>query len=132
MQEYTTRHPLMDKQSQFLMIFGGVLGLSLAILTARPKQVADAIFAVLAGLFGCLVLAPAVAGALTSFAVVYPSFGWLNASPGTAAFTAIVGLGGMLGFQIVVAVKSDFINWIKRFAIRRITPNDPTIHESES
>jgi ABC-type phosphate transport system permease subunit len=117
------RHP-MEKQSQFLILFSGFLGLSLAILTARPKQIADIVIGTLAGLFGCMFLAPALAEVITNFSVAFPSFSWLNAAPGSSLFMAIVGLGGMLGFQIVTAVKADFVIWVKQFAKSKLKIKD--------
>lgn len=124
------RHP-MDRQNQFLILFSGFLGLTLAILTARPKQLGDAIVAVLASLFGALFLGPAVAEGLTSVSMSFPSFSFLGATPGTSIYAAIIGLGGMLGFQIVIAVKSDFVDWVKQFARKRLGGKDDHIHESQ-
>jgi len=119
------RYPvMMDKQSQLLILLSGMLGLTLAILTSRPKAVTDAIIAVIGGLFGALILAPAFAEALTRFATTFPTFSWLDASPGTALFAAIIGLSGLLGGQIVIAVKSDFITWIKSYARKKLRIQD--------
>ena len=41
-------YPYMDKQTQMIVLFSGMLGLTLAVLTAKPKKAADVVVAVLA------------------------------------------------------------------------------------
>lgn len=126
-------YPTMDKQGQFIILVSGFLGLMLAILTAKPKAASDAIVSVFGGLFGAVILAPAFAEGLTKFAVTFPSFSFLDASPTTALFVAIVGLSGLLGGQIVIALKSDFISWVKSYGRKklRIKDDDTAAHDSD-
>ena len=120
----TERYPYMDKQTQMIVLFSGMLGLTLAILTAKPKKAVDAVIAVLAGLFGALIIAPAVAEGLTNLSTKYAIFAWGNAHPETSLFAAIVGMGGMLGFQIVVALKENLIALILAYAQKRLPKRD--------
>ncbi len=114
------RFDIMDRQSQLLILFSGLLGLTLAILTAKPKKAVDAVIAALAGLFGALVIAPAFAEALTNMSLSFSWLSWANATPGTAFFSAIIGLGAMLGFQMVVALKDNVISLLVQFAKNKV------------
>lgn len=114
----------MDKQTQMIVLFSGMLGLTLAVLTAKPKKAADAVVAVLAGLFGALIIAPAMAEGLTTLSTKYAMFAWADARPETSLFAAIIGFGGMLGFQICTALKDNLINLIVGYAERRFAKRD--------
>jgi opacity protein-like surface antigen len=116
--------PYMDKQTQMIVLFSGMLGLTLAVLTAKPKKAADAVVAVLAGLFGALIIAPAMAEGLTTLSAKYAMFAWADAHPETSLFAAIVGFGGMLGFQICTALKDNLIDLIVAYAERRLSKHD--------
>lgn len=131
MQAHEETYPYMDRQTQLLILFSGVLGLTLAILTATPKKAVDAVVAMLAGLFGALIIAPAIAETMTNVSRSFAWFTWMDASPGTAFFSAIIGLGGMLGFQIVAALQQDFVSLIRKYARKRLKLNDDT-SESDS
>jgi len=106
----------MDKQSQLTILLSGALGLMLAVLTARPKKMTDSLISILGGLFGAVIVAPAVAEALTSLSGKIGHLSWLNAAPQTALFAAIIGLGGLLGGQIVIALRSDFVAFVRQYA----------------
>ena len=112
--------PYMDRQTQMIVLFSGLLGLTLAVLTAKPKKAADAVVAVLAGLFGALIIAPAFAEGLTALSAKYAMFAWADARPETSLFAAVVGFGGMLGFQICTALKDNLIDLIVAYAERRL------------
>lgn len=116
----------MDRQTQLLILFSGLLGLTLAILTATPKKAVDAVIAMLAGLFGALIIAPAVAEGMTNISKTFSWFSWMDASPGTAFFSAVIGMGGMLGFQIIAALQKDFVALIRTYAKKRLKINDDT------
>ncbi len=113
----------MSKPNDYYVLLAGLLGLLLGILLAKPTKVVDAVFATLAGIFSAVVIAPAVAEVFTSLST-FSYLTWLNAAPDTALYTAIIGIGGMLGFQIVVAVKDDFLNWLRKFANKRLKVED--------
>lgn len=104
----------------------------LAVLTARSRKATDSIIAVIGGMFGALVLGPALAQAMTTAAQNFHWLAWMDATPGSAIFCAIVGLGGLLGGQVVIAFKSDFIAWVKGFARKRLKiKDDDIIHDTE-
>ncbi len=113
----------MSKPNDYYVLLAGVLGLLLGILIAKPTKIADAVFAVLAGLFSALVIAPAVAEVFTNLSA-FSYLTWLRATPDTAFYTAIVGLCSLLGYQIVLAVKDDFLNWLRKFANKRLKIED--------
>ena len=123
----------MDKQNQLLILLSGVMGLMLAVLTARSKKATDSIIAVLGGMFGALVIAPAFAQAMTTIAQSFRFFSWMDATPGTAIFCAVIGFGGLLGGQIVIALKSDFILWVKSYGRKklRIKDDDDGLHDTD-
>ena len=127
------RHPGMDKQNQLLILLSGVMGLMLAVLTARSKKATDSIIAVIGGMFGALVIAPAFAEAMTKLSQTFQFLSWLDASPGTAVFCSVIGFGGLLGGQIVIALKSDFIAWVKGYGRKRLGIKDSDrLHDTDS
>jgi hypothetical membrane protein len=109
----------MSKPNDYYVLLAGLLGLLLGILLAKPKKVAEAVFAVLAGLFAALVIAPMIAEIFTNLSA-YSYLIWLRATPDTSLYSGIVGLCSLLGYQIVLAVKEDFLNWIRKFANKRL------------
>lgn len=113
----------MSKPNDYWVLLAGLLGLLLGILLAKPKKVPEAIFALLAGLFAALVIAPAVAEIFTSLSA-FSYLTWLRATPDTSLFSGIVGICSLLGYQIVLTVKDDFLNWLRRFANRRLNIPD--------
>lgn len=117
-------YPYMDKQTQMIVLFSGMLGLVLAILTAKPKKAADAIVALLAALFGALVIAPGVAEGLTNLSTKYALFAWADAHPETSLYATIIGIGAYLGGQICVALKDSFIDLVLSYAKKRLPKRD--------
>jgi len=118
------RFPLMDKQTSYVILFSGLLGLTLAVLTAKPQKALDAVIAVFAGLFGALVIAPAFAEALTTASTKFGFLAWASAPPESSMFAAIVGLGGMFGFQLTVAIKDDVVAYLSGYARKKLRIHD--------
>jgi hypothetical protein len=110
----------MDTQHSYYILIAGMLGLAVGILTAKPKHIPEAVLSLLAGLFACFVIAPTVAEICTNLAVSFTFLSWLKATPDTSLFVGIVGICGMLGMQIVIALKGDFWRLITRWAAKRI------------
>lgn len=113
----------MDTQHSYHILIAGMLGLALGILTAKPKHIPEAVLSLLAGLFACLVVAPAVAEVCTNLATSFTFLSWLKATPDTSLYVGIVGISGILGFQIVTALKEDFWSLITRWAAKKINGN---------
>lgn len=109
-----------EKQDSYFTLIAGMLGLCLGILMNQPKHISEAIKALLAGVFACIIIAPAFAELVTNFSISFVYFGWLNAAPGTALYAFIIGAFGILGFQIVVGLKEDVITTLRRWAKDRI------------
>ncbi|SRR5260221_5703796 len=102
----------MSKPHDYSILLAGLFGILLGVLVARPKRIPEAILALLAGVFCCLVVGPAVAELCTRYLT--------NASTDTSLYILIIGMSGLLGQQIVLAFKEDFLNWIRRQAGRKI------------
>lgn len=117
------RDETMSRPNDYYIYFIGLLGLSLGILLAKPKRLGDALFAVIAGLFAALVIAPMVAEILTSLSA-YSYFAWMKATPETSLYAGIIGLCSLLGYQIVIALKDNFIEAIRRAAFRYLKLKD--------
>jgi len=113
----------MSRPNDYFVLMAGLMGLMLGILLAKPKRVTEAIFALLAGLFAALVLAPMVAEICTNLSV-FSYLVWLKATPETSLYSGIVGLCSLLGYQIVLAVKEDFLNWLRKFANKKFNTGD--------
>lgn len=113
-----------EKQDSYFTLIAGMLGLCLGILMNQPKHISEAIKALLAGVFACIIIAPAFAELVTNFSISFVYFGWLNAAPGTALYAFIIGAFGILGFQIVVGLKEDVITTLRRWAKDRINGNN--------
>jgi len=113
------RENTMAKPNDYLILLAGVLGLLLGVLLAKPRRIPEAVFALLAGLFAALVIGPAVAEVFTSLSS-YSYLTWLRATPDTSLFTGIIGISSLLGYQIVLAVKDDFLNYIRKFAQKKL------------
>lgn len=104
----------MEKESQAYIILAGALGLILALLTTPPKKMKDAILAVIAGVCGCLFVAPFAAEVITNVGK-YLNWHWMDASPETNAYRMLIWLGGMLGFQLVIVINNNFLHWLESF-----------------
>jgi hypothetical protein len=113
-----------ERQDSYYALVAGLLGLCLGILMNQPKHISEAIKALLAGVFACLVIAPAIAELVTNFSISFVYFGWLNAAPGTALYAFIIGGCGILGFQIVVGLKEDVITSLRRWAKDKVNGNN--------
>lgn len=118
-----TNETTMSKANDYYVLMSGLLGLCLGVLLARPKHIPEAIFALMAGLFAALVIAPMVAEICTSLSI-YAYTGWLKATPDTSLFSGIVGLSSLLGYQIVLGLKNDFLNWLRRYAGKRLNTTE--------
>ena len=115
----------MDNQHSYHILIAGMLGLALGILMAKPKHIPEAIVSLLAGLFACLVIAPTIAEICTNLATSFTYLAWLKATPDTSLYVGIVGICGILGFQIVTALKEDFLALLRRWASKKfdVEPN---------
>ena len=123
----------MDKQNQLLLLLSGVMGLMLAVLTARSKKATDSIIAILGGIFGAVFIAPAFAEAITKLSQTFQFLSWLDASPGTAIYCLAIGFGGLLGGNIVIVVKSDLIEWVKGYGRKRLGIKErDRLHDTDS
>jgi hypothetical protein len=109
----------MSKQNDFFVLTAGLLGLLLGVLMARPKRIPEAVFALMAGIFACLVIGPMIAEIFTNLSA-YSYFSWVKATPDTSLYTGIIGLSSLLGYQMVLALKDDFLNWVRKFANKKL------------
>lgn len=114
----------MDNNNNYYVLFVSVLSLALGMMLARPKRVPEAVFALLAGMFSGLVIAPMIAELFTNIANSYQSLAWLKATPDTSFYAGIVGICFLLGFQIVLFFKKDFLEMLKRMANKRLKIED--------
>lgn len=109
-----------EHQNSYYILMAGLLGLTVGILMARPKHIPDAIVALLAGLFSCFVIAPAIAEICTNLAASFSYLAWLRATPDTALYVGIVGVCGIMGFQIVTGLRDDFLGWLRKWATKKL------------
>lgn len=113
----------MDSQNTFHTLAAGMIGLVLGILMARPKHIPEALIALIAGLFACVVLAPAVAEICTSLSTSFTSLSWLKATEDTALYNGIVGICAVLGFQIATALKEHLLSFFGGLIRRKVDGN---------
>lgn len=119
-----THTAMNEHQNSYYILMAGLLGLTLGIMMAKPRHIPEAVVALLAGLFSCFVIAPTIAEICTNLALSFSYLVWLKATPDTALYVGIVGVCGILGFQIVTGLKEDLLSWLRSWANRRI--NDRT------
>lgn len=114
----------MDNDKQSIAFVSSFIGFWLGIMLMRPKNVAQATFAFLAGFFTIIAVVPALSDILTWVSVHVSWLGWLNAAPGTGIYLLLAGICPMLSLQIVLYIYHNGVRIPTQFLEKRLREND--------